>query len=86
MLLQAPIQGILRGYKDTTYPFAIGVSAYWAIALPVGWLLDLTTTLGPKAYWIGLIVGLFACGVLLRLRLGIIEKRYKDGDPLERVV
>ncbi|MEQ9764352.1 MATE family efflux transporter [Streptococcus jiangjianxini] len=82
----APIQGILRGYKDTTYPFVIGVSAYWAVALPVGWLLDLTTTLGPKAYWIGLISGLFSCGMLLRLRLAVIEKRYKAGNPLERVV
>ncbi|WP_438467743.1 MATE family efflux transporter [Streptococcus pluranimalium] len=82
----APIQGILRGYKDTTYPFVIGVSAYWAIALPVGWGLDLMTTLGPKAYWLGLIAGLFSCGILLRLRMAHIEKRYKTGNPLERVV
>lgn len=82
----APIQGILRGYKDTTYPFVIGVLTYWGIALPVGWGLDFMTRLGPKAYWIGLIVGLFACGILLRLRMAQIEKPYQAENPLEEVV
>ncbi|MDG3142161.1 MATE family efflux transporter [Streptococcus suis] len=74
----APIQGILRGYKDTTYPFIIGVTAYWGIALPLGWGLDMVTTLGPKSYWLGLIAGLFACGFLLHLRLHHIEQRYVE--------
>lgn len=77
----APIQGVLRGYKDTRYPFVIGVSAYWGLAFPVGWGLDMMTTLGPKSYWIGLIVGLFSCGILLRLRLAYIEKRYATTGP-----
>lgn len=82
----APIQGVLRGYKDTTYPFVIGVSAYWGLAFPVGWGLDMMTTLGPKSYWIGLIVGLFSCGILLRLRLAYIEKYYTAiGNLVKRV-
>ncbi|MFV8116322.1 MATE family efflux transporter [Streptococcus pluranimalium] len=74
--LAAPVQGILRGYKDTTYPFLVGVGAYWGIALPAGWLLDVLTDLGPRAYWIGLIAGLFTCSLLLHFRLRSIEKRY----------
>lgn len=65
----APIQGILRGYKDTTMPFIIGVSSYWLIVLPLALLLDNVFELGPVSYWIGLIVGIFACGLLLQKRL-----------------
>lgn len=73
----APIQGILRGYQDTAYPFVMGVTAYWGVALPLGWGLDMFTSLGPKAYWIGLIGGLFACGLLLDFRLKYIERKYE---------
>lgn len=70
----SPIQGILRGHKDTTMPFIIGGVSYWLIGIPVGLLLATYTTLGPISFWIGLIVGLFACGVLLSLRLRYLEK------------
>lgn len=72
----APIQGILRGYKDTTMPFVIGVTAYWSIALPVAWAIDAMTTLGPYAYWIGLTLGIASAGILLHVRLKKIEGRY----------
>lgn len=65
----APLQGILRGYKDTTMPFVIGVGAYWSMSLPLAFLLGNTTDLGPVAYWIGLIMGIVSCGLLLQLRL-----------------
>lgn len=72
----APIQGILRGYKDTTMPFIIGVTAYWSVALPIAWLLDYLTNMGPYAYWIGLTLGIGCAGLLLHFRLKKIEKRY----------
>lgn len=72
----APIQGILRGYKDTTMPFIIGVTAYWSVALPLAWGLDQVTSLGPFAYWIGLISGIACAGILLHFRLRNIEKRH----------
>ncbi|WP_394405769.1 MATE family efflux transporter [Streptococcus sp. 20-1249] len=65
----APLQGILRGYKDTTMPFIIGVGAYWSVSLPLAFLLENTTSFGPIAYWIGLIAGIATCGLLLQLRL-----------------
>lgn len=74
----APIQGILRGYKDTRVPFVICVMSYWALCIPFGLILDATTSLGPFAYWIGLILGLLICGLSLAVRLMIIQKRYKE--------
>ncbi|MGT2716425.1 MATE family efflux transporter [Streptococcus respiraculi] len=71
----APIQGILRGYKDTTMPFIIGLVSYWSLTFPIAFFLDSRTTLGPFAYWIGLVVGIFICGICLNLRLRSIAKR-----------
>ena len=36
----APIQGVLRGYKDVKATFYSALAAYWGIALPFGLLLD----------------------------------------------
>lgn len=71
----APLQGILRGYKDTKVPFYLGLIGYWGVSLPVGLLLDHTTNLGPFAYWIGLISSLVVSGILYQLRLNHIQKR-----------
>ena len=71
----APLQGILRGYKDTKVPFYLGLIGYWGVSLPVGLLLDHTTNLGPFAYWIGLISSLVVSGILYQLRLNHIQKK-----------
>ncbi|GGE28428.1 MATE family efflux transporter [Streptococcus himalayensis] len=72
----APLQGILRGYKDTTIPFYMGLVSYWGVALPVGLLLDTTTALGPYGYWIGLILSLVVSGILYQSRLTYISKKF----------
>lgn len=56
--IAAPLQGALRGYKDTKIPFMLCVMGFWVIGLPTGFLLDYCTNLGPYAYWIGCIVGM----------------------------
>ncbi|MFC3928164.1 MATE family efflux transporter [Streptococcus caprae] len=74
----APIQGILRGYKDTTMPFIIGFVGYWAAAFPIGMALNAWTNLGPYAYWIGLISGIIICGIFLNIRLNKMAKKLND--------
>lgn len=70
----APIQGILRGYKDVNTTLIIALVSYWIIGLPTGWLLANFTTLEPFGYWVGLIVGL-SCGALALLaRLLYLQK------------
>lgn len=74
----APLQGILRGYKDTTVPFLLGVFSYWSISFPLGIFLDHVTDLGPYAYWIGLISSLVVSGICYQLRLWQIQKKYQN--------
>ena len=73
----APLQGILRGYKDTIVPFCLGLLGYWGVAIPLGIVLDYWTGLGAYSYWIGLIVSLVISGILYQWRLQVIMKRFK---------
>ncbi|WP_340003138.1 MATE family efflux transporter [Oceanobacillus sp. FSL K6-0127] len=82
----APIQGILRGYKDVNMTLIIALISYWAIGLPIGWLLANYTALEPFGYWVGIIVGLSAGAVALLWRLLYIQKKYafsKKAHPVE---
>lgn len=71
----APIQGILRGYKDVDATFWSNVLAYWGICMPVGLLLDYKFDMGPFAYWESLALGVICSAVIMVLRLRWLEKR-----------
>lgn len=70
----APLQGILRGYKDTEVPFYLGLISYWGVTLPLALALETWTDLGPYAYWVGLIAALIVSGLAYQVRLKIITK------------
>ena len=70
----APLQGILRGYKDTQVPFYLGLIAYWGVSLPLGLFLDRYTSLGPSGYWLGLIARWVTSGILFQWRLNRLAK------------
>ena len=74
----APLQGILRGYKDTVIPFYLGLVGYWGVAIPVAMVFDSLTDFGAYSYWIGLIISLIVSGVLYRWRLTVIMKRFES--------
>ena len=78
----APIQGILRGFKDVNVTLVLSLIAYWVIGLPLGYTLAEPLGVGPDGYWIGLIAGLAAGAVLLFVRLVYIVRRYKP-EPVE---
>ena len=65
----APIQGALRGYKDVNITSLMVFIAYWAVGLPLGYVLAVYTNLGAVGYWIGLLVGvtISALGLFSRL-------------------
>ncbi|UHA73590.1 MATE family efflux transporter [Paenibacillus sp. 481] len=81
----APVQGVLRGYKDVNAVFIIAFASYWIIGLPLGYALAKWTEWGAYGYWIGLISGLAIGAVALFIRLAIIERRVKletaEGSP-----
>lgn len=71
----APIQGILRGYKDVTVTFIVALVSYWVIGLPLGYLFANYTSFAAFGYWIGLIAGLAAGAVFLFGRLLAIQRK-----------
>jgi len=74
----APLQGILRGYKDTVIPFYLGLLGYWGVAIPVAMIFDSLTDFGAYSYWIGLILGLMSSCIFLVFRLRRVFKKYKE--------
>lgn len=74
-----PIQGILRGYKDTKIPFLLMMIAYWAICFPAGFLLDHVFHHGAFSYWQGLDIGVGCSAVLLMVRLYFTERNARKG-------
>ncbi len=71
----APIQGILRGYKDVDSGFWSNVLAYWVICLPVGLVLDYFYDVGPMAYWQSLVSGVLCSALFMLYRLNWFQKR-----------
>jgi MATE family multidrug resistance protein len=53
---------------------------YWALALPVGWVLAFRAGLGARGLWWGFVVGLLVVAILLLLR---IAARFRG--PLVRI-
>ncbi len=68
-----PVQGILRGYKDTKVPFVLLLISYWFICFPLSLGLDHIMDMGGISYWIGLVTAAGAASVFLTLRLMTIE-------------
>ena len=55
----------------------IAVAGYWAVGMPVAWLLAFTAGLGPFGIWTGLAAGLLVAALMMttrfarRARLGL---------------
>ncbi len=73
----APIQGILRGYKDVKATFWAGLAAYWLICLPLGCYFDYCLNLGPSSYWLSLDFGLMCAVIFLGGRFLYLQRRIK---------
>lgn len=78
----APIQGILRGYKDVKATFYSGFFAYWVVCLPLGCFLDFVMGHGPAAYWQSLDIGLFFSAVFLSLRMIWLQRKLAKEHPM----
>lgn len=73
--------GVLRGAGDVRVPTLANVLGYYAIGLPVAWLLGLHQNGGPAGLWWGLVAGqIGVVSVLLwRLRHTIRRGGYRVG-------
>lgn len=79
--ISTPIQGILRGLKDTRISFVLMVLAYWGGCFPMSLFLDNHTALGADSFWLGLDFGVGCSAFLMILRLLYVERKL-DGRPM----
>ncbi len=66
--LQAIALGVLRGVQDTAAPMVIAGISYWALGIPISYVLGFVFGWGGIGVWLGLVTGLGAAAVLLMLR------------------
>ena len=63
--VQSTVTGALRGLSDTGFPAKVSLAAYWALGLPLGWLLAHVAGMGPAGIWAGFVIALALAGVVL---------------------
>jgi MATE family multidrug resistance protein len=66
--------GILRGLNDLNKPTYIAAISYWAIGLPLSYILGIHFKLGAPGIWYGYLAGLSTAAVLLLLRYNQVKK------------
>ncbi|MFD1882885.1 MATE family efflux transporter [Paracoccus pacificus] len=66
--LQAVALGLLRGVQDTRIPMYIAFFSYWAVGMPIAWVLAFPLGFGPPGLWLGLVASLVAASGLLLWR------------------
>lgn len=74
--LQAVALGALRGMQDVKIPTIITLLAYWAVAIPFGYVFGVRGNLGVEGIWYGLAIGLSISAVLLIWRFLKVTERY----------
>lgn len=72
--LQVTMLGALRGLEDVSLPFGMLLVAYFALALPVGYLFAFELNAGPRGIWYGYLIGLFSISIFLLLRFRWLTK------------
>jgi MATE family multidrug resistance protein len=76
--LQVVGLGCLRGLGDVKIPTLITLLAYWAIAIPLGYLLGFVYSLGLDGVWWGLLSGLSVSAIFMLFRFfSIVAKKAK---------
>ncbi|WP_404366666.1 MATE family efflux transporter [Marinobacter sp.] len=72
-VIQVTCISALRGYKDTRIPMMIMLFSFWALGMPLGYVLTFTDWLvpamGAAGFWVGLTSGLVSASILLGARL-----------------
>ena len=74
--------GALRGMSDVKTPTIITLIAYWAIGLPLGYVLGFTFGLDALGVWYGLLAGLTIAAVLLFIRFNSQSKKLLLGQQI----
>ena len=66
---QAQALGVLRGMHDTRVPMVMASVSYWAVGVPVSYVLGFVFDYGAVGIWMGLVAGLALAWSLMGARL-----------------
>jgi len=83
--VQVAVTGALRGAGETRIPMLVHLVAYYAVGLPLGYVLCFEAGWGVRGIWTGLSAGLIGCGVVL-LRVWTGRVRRFRAEPALAVV
>ena len=72
---QVVATGALRGLGDTRSPMLAHLAGYWAIGLPIVYVLSFPLGWGVRGIWVGLTAALILIGAVL---VGVWHKRLRD--------
>jgi len=72
--VQISAAAVLRAYKDTAFPMAINIFAFWVVAFPLAYMAAITYQLPANQIWIAFIVGLTIAAVLLTWRFNRLSR------------
>jgi MATE family multidrug resistance protein len=64
----------LRGLSDTKVPMFLAIIGYWAVGLPVAYVLGFVLEWRGAGIWFGLAAGLGFCAVVLVVRFALRER------------
>ncbi len=73
--------GLLRGVQDTRVPMVIATLSYWAVGVPMSYVLGFTLGMGGVGVWLGLAIGLALAGVFMMWRFWRITLPALSGRP-----
>ena len=75
--------GALRGLKDTRFTLSMSIISFWAIALPLGYILSSYLGCGPGGLWWGMV---FGAGAGVGLLFWRFKSRIENYSTLEALL
>jgi len=72
--VQISAAAALRAYKDTAFPMAINIFAFWVVAFPLAYLAAITYELPANQIWVAFVVGLGIAAILLTWRFNRLSR------------
>ncbi len=76
--IQAGAMALLRGVKDVRWASIISMVSYWAVSLPLSYLLGVIFGDGVYGVWIGLTIGLFVAAIFGVVRFYRNVKKWEE--------
>jgi MATE family multidrug resistance protein len=73
--VQVVTAGALRGLQDVKVPSVLIFTAYWIIALPLGYYLAFPLALGASGIWVGLFTGLTLTAAAMVIRFHLLSRK-----------